>query len=394
MRGSELKQLFLAHVGQTSDGPMSIEVVKAEGCRIIDRNGKEYLDLISGISVANMGHGQASIVKAVQDQAARYMHTMVYGEHVQSPQVLLARELTDAIGEPFDSIYFVNSGSEAIEAAMKLAKRATGRYELVSFRNAYHGSSHGALSAMEQGPFSDAFLPLVPGILKLEYNDFEAIEEIHCRHAAVVVEVVQAEGGYLPAKPSYLEAIRQRCDDNGCLLIFDEIQTGFGRTGPLFAFQEEAVKPDILVMAKGMGGGMPLGAIAARKELMHLFTHQPVLGHITTFGGHPVSCAASRAALAFWQSEINPQRAKEIEQLFRAELECVPNSHISGRGAMLALHLNSTERMWKAVEQAWKKGLLIDWFLFNEAAFRIAPPLIITDEEIKEACAILRELLA
>jgi acetylornithine/succinyldiaminopimelate/putrescine aminotransferase len=393
MRGSELKQLFFAHVGQTSDGPMGIEIDHAEGCEIVDTNGRKYLDLISGISVATLGHSNPKIVKAVQEQAGRYMHTMVYGEHVQSPQVELASRLANHLGNGLDSLYFVNSGSEAIEAAIKLAKRSTGRYELISFKNAYHGSSHGALSLMGSQEFSNGYLPVVPGSTHLSFNRFEDIEKISCRHAAVVVEVIQSEAGYIPATAGFLQAIRERCDYTGSLLIFDEIQTGYGRTGPLFAFQEEGVRPDIICMAKAMGGGMPLGAIAASTELMKNFTEHPVLGHISTFGGHPVSCAASLAALSVWEDEILPERAKDIEKGFRARLADIPNTHITGRGAMLALHLGSSERMWENVKRAWQKGLLIDWFLFDDASFRIAPPLTISDEQIEFASDILHVLL-
>lgn len=372
---------------------MGIEVERALGCTITDTQGKEYLDFISGISVANMGHSHPRIVQAVQEQAARYMHTMVYGEHIQSPQVQLASALIDALGPGFEQVYFVNSGSEAIEAAMKLAKRATGRYEIAAFQNAYHGSSHGALSAMGSHTFSNAYLPLVPGVSHLPLNDEEAIASISCRHAAVIVEVIQAESGYLPANLDFLQALQKRCELTQTLLIFDEIQTGFGRTGPLFAFQDCGVSPDIICMAKGMGGGMPLGALATSKSIMQHFTEHPVLGHITTFGGHPVSCAASLAALQVWQEEIQQERAKEIEVRIRENLANIPQSHITGKGAMLALHLGDAARMWNNVGRAWNQGLLIDWFLFNDQAFRLAPPLVISDDEIDRATDILVNLL-
>lgn len=372
---------------------MGIEVASAKGCTILDQQGKSYLDLISGISVANMGHSHPRIVQAVQDQAGKYMHTMVYGEHIQSPQVQLARALTEALGEGFEQVYFVNSGSEAIEAAIKLAKRATGRFELVAFNLAYHGSTHGALSLMGSQQFSNGYLPLVPGVAHLPFNDIDALNEISCRHAAVIVEVIQAESGYLPADIEFLKALKKRCEQTQTLLIFDEIQTGYGRTGPLFAFQSAGLVPDMICMAKGMGGGMPLGAMATSKALMQHFTENPVLGHITTFGGHPVSCAASLAALQLWQEEIPKNRAQEIEARFRAQLVHIPNSHITGSGAMLALHLGDAQRMWNNVGKAWNQGLLIDWFLFNDQAFRISPPLVISDEEIDKATDILGNLL-
>jgi acetylornithine/succinyldiaminopimelate/putrescine aminotransferase len=393
VRGSDLKQLFLKHVGQTSDGPMAIDVKSATGCTIIDSSGKNYLDFISGISVASFGHSHPQIVKAVQVQAGKFMHTMVYGEHVQSPQVLLAKELTEELGGELNSVYFVNSGSEAIEAALKLSKRATGRYETISFEGAYHGSTHGALSLMGGQDFSNGYLPVVPGNTVLPYGLLSSIDHISHRHAAVVVEVVQSESGYRLPHAGFLKALERKCLDTGTLLIIDEIQTGFGRSGPLFAYQDEGIQPDIVAMAKAMGGGMPIGAIAASRSLMNNFTNNPVLGHITTFGGHPVSCASSLAALKIWKEEIPKGRTEQIELKLRQLLADIPNTEISGKGAMLALHLGSTDRMWKNVKKAWDKGLLIDWFLFNESAFRIAPPLIITDEELEHGSQIIHEIL-
>lgn len=394
MKGSELKNLFLHHVGQTSGEPMGISIERAEGCIIHSTDGREYLDCISGISVASLGHSHPRIVEAVQKQAASYMHTMVYGEHVQGPQVRLARAITQAIGCGLDSVYFVNSGSEAIEAALKLAKRATGRRQTVSFKGAYHGSSHGALSLMGDQHFSNGYLPLVPGNTVLDYNDIQGIQRIGAEHAAVVVEVIQSESGYCPAEEQFLLSLQERCRSVGALLILDEIQTGFGRSGPLFAFQDTALKPDMVAMAKAMGGGMPLGGIAASKKLMDHFTEHPVLGHITTFGGHPVSCAAALASLGVWQEEIDKGRAQAIEKGLRERLADIPQTHISGKGAMLALHLGSSKRMWDNVHRAWEKGLLIDWFLYNDAAFRLAPPLIITDEQLDVISETLHELLA
>jgi acetylornithine/N-succinyldiaminopimelate aminotransferase len=373
---------------------MGISIERAEGCIIHSADGREYLDCISGISVASLGHSHPRIVQAVQEQAASYMHTMVYGEHVQGPQVRLARAITEVIGCGLDSVYFVNSGSEAIEAALKLAKRATGRRQTVSFKGAYHGSSHGALSLMGDQHFSNGYLPLVPGNTVLDYNDIQGIQRIGSEHAAVVVEVIQSESGYCPADEQFLLSLQERCRSVGSLLILDEIQTGFGRSGPLFAFQDTTLQPDMVAMAKAMGGGMPLGGIAASKKLMDHFTEHPVLGHITTFGGHPVSCAAALASLGVWQEEIDKGRAQAIERGLRKRLADIPKTHISGKGAMLALHLGSSKRMWDNVHRAWGKGLLIDWFLYNEAAFRLAPPLIITDQQLDMISDTLHELLA
>lgn len=372
---------------------MAIHIEKAVGCKITDSVGQQYLDFISGISVASIGHSHPRVVQAVQQQAEKFMHTMVYGEHIQSPQVLLAQAITEELGGYLDSVYFVNSGSEAIEAALKLAKRATGRYQTISFQGAYHGSTHGALSLMGSQEFSNGYLPLVPGNTVLPYGDLSAIDKITDQHAAVVVEAIQSESGYQLPEPGFLSAIEKKCKDTGCLMIIDEIQTGFGRSGPLFAHQADGIKPDIVAMAKAMGGGMPIGGIAASKELMDHFTSNPVLGHITTFGGHPVSCAAALAALRVWKEEIPANRASEIEAKLRNDLSDIPNTSITGKGAMLALHLGSSERMWNNVKRAWKKGLLIDWFLFNDSAFRMAPPLIITDSELDEASEVLHDIL-
>jgi len=386
------KSLFYRHIAQTSPAPMALDVSHAMGSNIYDSEGKAYLDLISGISVSNLGHGQPKIIQAIKDQAEKFLHTMVYGEHIQAPQTLLAKALIDQLGNPFESVYFVNSGSEAIEGAIKLAKRHTNRFEILSFKNAYHGSTHGALSAMGGNLFSDGYLPLVPGFEKAHFNSFTDLEKITSKHAAVIIEPVQGEAGYVTANPGFLKAVRQKCDETNTLLIFDEIQSGFGRSGNLFAFQAEDVIPDILVMAKGMGGGMPLGAFVSSQSIMSNFMSLPVLGHITTFGGHPVSCAASKAALDLILSDNLLSHVKRLEILFK-ERFAKSGYDLSGKGLMLSIDVKSFENVLKVVEEAFGKGLLIDWFLFNDHSLRIAPPLNLSEMECDFACSILIEAI-
>ncbi len=386
---------FLNHVAQTSSEPMGLEVKRADGCWIEDLEGRRYLDLISGISVANLGHGRAEIVAAVREQAGLFMHTMVYGEHVQTPQVRLAERLVDALGDGFETVYFVNSGSEAIEAALKTAKRCTGRYEIASFVKSYHGSTHAALSAMHEPYFCDAFAPLVPGFKALSFNRFEDLESIDERCAAVLVEPIQAEAGCVEATEGFLAALRKRCDQVGALLIFDEIQTGFGRSGSLFAFQREGVIPDLIVLAKALGAGMPLGAVSGKAELFASLRDRPVLGHITTFGGHPVCCAAALAGLDLllrnaWISEADAKGRR-----FKSRLLSDPNvREISGRGLMLAVHLKKEGSAPEVARKARALGLITDWFLHTTGALRIAPPLAITKEEIDFACSVLSKALS
>jgi len=374
---------------------MGLEVHSAHGCYIEDTEGHRYLDLISGISVASLGHGNEKVVEAVRHQAGRYMHTMVYGEHVQTPQVHLAERLISLLGPGFETVYFVNSGSEAIEAAIKLAKRRTGRFHIGSFRQSYHGSTHAAMAAMHDAYYTDAFAPLVPGFVPLDYNNFDCLERIDHRCAAVLIEPLQAEAGCRTPVPGFLQALRDRCTEVGALLVFDEIQTGMGRTGSLFAFQREAVVPDLIVLAKALGAGMPLGAVAGSEEGFSVLKDRPVLGHITTFGGHPVSCAAALAGLEVlmesnWISEVADKEAR-----FRERLSSIPGvSGINGRGLMLAIGLESPERVLRVVASARSKGVLVDWFLHQPSALRIAPPLPISEDEIEGACALLSAALA
>ncbi|MCX7744547.1 MAG: aspartate aminotransferase family protein [Flavobacteriales bacterium] len=386
-----LRSLFLQHQGQTSPEPLMLEIVKARGVLLTDRNRKRYMDLISGISVSNLGHGYPSVVRAIQKQMRKYMHLMVYGEIIQSPQVQLARKLATLLPENLQMVYYVNSGSEAIEGAVKLAKRYTGRFETVSFAKAYHGSTQGALSLMGDEYFKQAFRPLVPGNKILRYNCEEDLKKISCRTAAVIVEPVQGEAGYVPAQAAWLKKLRERCNEVGALLIFDEIQTGYGRTGKLFAFEHYGVVPDVLVLAKGFGGGMPLGAFIASRDIMLCLTHNPVLGHITTFGGHPVSCAASLATLKVLLQKPYIQEVASKEALFRQYLVHPAIKQISGKGLMLAVEFESEAFNKQVIARCLEKGILTDWFLFNAQSLRLSPPLVITSEQIKKACKIILE---
>lgn len=383
------RQLFLQHVGQTSDFPLRLEIESAKGIYMYDSDGKSYIDLISGVSVSNVGHLHPSVVNAVQKQAETYMHLMVYGEYIQSPQVTYAKILTDFLPEKLSSVYFVNSGSEAIEGALKLAKRFTGRSEIIAFKNAYHGSTHGALSVMGNEDFKNSFRPLLPDIRFLDFNDEQSILQISEKSACVLVEPIQGEGGIRVPEDNFLQKLRKRCDETGTLLIFDEIQTGFGRTGSLFAFQEFNVVPDIMAIAKGMGGGMPIGAFVSSNEIMSVFKTNPVLGHITTFGGHPVSCAAAIASLKTIINEKLHETVKQKGQLFRDLLDHPQIREIRGVGLFMAVELKDFEQVKKVIDIAVTKGLVTDWFLFHDSAFRIAPPLIINEKQIKEACNIL-----
>jgi acetylornithine/succinyldiaminopimelate/putrescine aminotransferase len=379
------KALFLKHLGQTSPTPPALRFVHAQGAYLTDENGKKYLDLISGIGVSNLGHGQPEVVQAVQDQAARHMHLMVYGEFILDPQVELGNRLAALLPPTLSTVFLVNSGTEAIEGAMKLAKRATGRPNFLAFHNAYHGSTQGALSLMGGDDYRQGYFPLIPGVQHAAFNHPDAFAAIDQHTAAVVVEVIQGEAGYIPAQKTWLQQLRKHCSAMGALLIFDEIQSGFGRTGHLFAFEAYGVVPDVLVMAKAMGAGMPLGGFAASRKLMGHLAHHPVLGHLTTFGGHPVSCAAALAGLNILQRDELPQRALELEQYFRANLRHPLIQGIQGKGLMLALQLDHFDRVMKVIERCYHHGLITDWFLFNNQSIRLAPPLTLTPEEAEEA---------
>lgn len=385
------KQLFFANLAQTTDFPLALEMDRAEGVTIWDTEGKPYIDLISGISVSNIGHRHPQVVEAIKEQVDKHMHLLVYGEYIQGPQVQLAKAITDALGHDLSSVYLVNSGSEAIEGAMKLAKRFTGRRNIVAFDKAYHGSTQGALSIIGEEEFRRGYRPLLPGITHIPFNTEEGFHHINEHTAAVFVETVQGEAGYHPPHPGFLQALRDRCDEVGALLVFDEIQAGFGRTGSLFAFEQEEVYPDIVTLAKGMGGGMPIGAFVSKKHIMDSLKENPILGHITTFGGHPVSCAASLASLQAIQEGELWKNATNGEKLFRKLLVHPLIKEVRGRGYMLAVQLDTFERVQKVIEYCLKNGVITDWFLFNDTALRLSPPLIISDEEIEVSCKVILE---
>lgn len=388
---ASLKQLFFANVAQTTNFPLAIEMSSAEGIFIYGSDNKPYMDLISGISVSNLGHRHPKVTEAIHQQVDTHMHLLVYGEFVQHAQVKLAEKLTALLPKGMDNLYVVNSGAEAIDGALKLAKRYTGRSRIFSFNNAYHGSTHAALSIMGSEEYKRAYRPLLPDTYSLPYNDIDALQQIDEHTACVVAEVVQGEAGYIPGTDDFLKALRKRCDKVGALLIFDEIQTGFGRTGKLFAWEHSQVKPDIITMAKAMGGGMPIGAFAASSEIMGALKDNPILGHITTFGGHPVSCAAALANLEALLEEKWMETVTEKAALFK-ELLVHPNIfEVRGSGLMMAIQLDTFEHVQQVIAYCLQNGLITDWFLFNERALRIAPPLIITEEQIREACRILLE---
>jgi acetylornithine/succinyldiaminopimelate/putrescine aminotransferase len=389
-----LRELFYRHLSQTSAEPLSIEIDRAEGIHLYAPDGTSYIDLISGIAVSNVGHCHPNVVKAVQEQAAKYMHLLVYGEIIQSPQVILAQRLANALPANLSSVYFVNSGSEAIEGAIKLAKRFTGRTGILSCQNAYHGSTSGAMSIMGNDAFTRSFRPLIPDCKRIRFGDCRDLEQITSDTAAFVVEVVQGEAGVRFADTIYWQQVRQRCNQMGALLIFDEIQTGFGRTGTLFALEQTGVFPDVLTLAKGMGGGMPLGAFISSVEIMHSLTHDPVLGHLTTFGGHPVSCAAALASLDIIEDEQLYQTANDKALLFESLLADLPLvKEFRKRGLMMALEFGDRQLNFEVIHQCLQRGILTDWFLFCDTAMRLAPPLIISEEEIRTVCHRMQDVI-
>ncbi len=381
------RELFFRFLAQTSDAPLAIEIEHAEGIWLTGADGRKYIDLISGISVSNTGHRHPAVVKAIKDQADQYLHLMVYGEYIEAPQAKLASRLTSLLPPSLSNVYLVNSGSEAVEGALKLAKRYTGRKEIIAFNNAYHGSSHGSLSVMGNADMRDPFGPLLPGIKHIDINNIPNLEAITTETACVIIEPVQGEAGVIPGSHDFITSLRKQCSETGCLLIFDEVQTGFGRTGSMFAFEQYGIVPDILVVAKGMGGGMPIGAFIASHEIMLSLSHDPALGHITTFGGHPVSCAASLANI---EVIINEKLVEQVElksSLFRKMLarhRAVKDYRSAG--LLIAVELENEKAVQTVIHHCLADGLILDWFLFNPKSIRIAPPLIITEEEIKTAC--------
>ncbi len=387
-KSASLRSLFFRHVAQTSPGPLALEIERAEGCWLYGRNGERWLDLIAGIGPSVLGHRHPRVQNAVQQQLEAYWHTLVYGEFVLSPQVRLAQLLAENL-PGLDSVFFTNSGTEATEGAMKLAKRATGRTQFIACKNAYHGSTQGAASLMWPKDFTEAFQPLLPGIRHVGFNETTDLEIIDQETAAVVVETVQGEAGLIPPNPAWLLALRQRCNEVGALLILDEIQAGMGRTGHLFAFEKYGIMPDILLLAKGFGGGMPLGAFVARRELMQTLSHDPVLGHITTFGGHPVCVAASLATLEILLEGDLLAQVSVKEALFKSLLVHPAIRELRSAGLWLAVDLADAAKVQSVIQHCIQHGVITDWFLFNDRSLRIAPPLTISEEEIRLACDVI-----
>lgn len=387
------RQLFLDHVGQTSQAPLCLNIVKAGGSYMWDADEKKYIDLIAGISVCNVGHRHPKVVEAIKKQVDDYMHIMVYGELIENPQVLYAKKITEYLPASLNAVFYTASGSEATEGAMKLAKRYTGRTQIISFKHSYHGSTQGALSVMGSEYWQQAFRPLLPGITQLTYNNTEDLRHITHETACVIAETIQAEAGVNLPDPAWLKALRNRCTQTGTLLVLDEIQCGFGRNGSLWAFEQFDIVPDILLLGKALGGGMPLGAFVSDKKIMDALTHDPVLGHINTFGGHPVSCAAGLAAFEVLLQEKIVESVYTKEQLFLSLLKHPLIRKVNSKGLMIAVYFDSFETNKRIIDTLIEKGIFTDWFLFAAEALRIAPPLNISDSDIRDACSKLLEVL-
>ena len=392
-----LRKQFLEHVGQTSPSPMMVEVTRAEGSFFYTPDNKRYFDLVAGVSVSNVGHANADVIAAVQKQASDYMHVMVYGEMIERPQVEYARSIAELLPGELNCVYFVNSGAEAVEVALKLVKRHTGRTELISMKRAYHGSTHGAMSMMgtpEGEEWKAEFRPLLPDVKSIKFNSFDDLQQITERTAGVLCEVVQGEAGVRLPNPKWLKALKERCNEVGALLIFDEIQTGMGRTGEMFACAKYGIEPDVVCLAKAFGGGMPLGGVVANKRVLDSFTHNPCLGHITTFGGHPVCCAAGLAALNYLKNNNVVESVESKGALFESLLKDHSRVlEIRRSGLLLAVELGKSEHLYHLMEIFKEEGIMSDWFLYCDTAFRISPPLTISEPEIKECCQIIRRSL-
>ena len=384
-----LRLLFLNHNAQTTDFPLSLEITHAEGLFLFDQAGKKYLDLISGIGVSSIGHRHPKVIDAIKNQADRYLHLMVYGEYIQTPQTLLAAKLATLLPANLSSIYLVNSGSEAIEGAMKLTKRYTGRSEIIACKNSYHGSTHGALSIMGNETFKQAYRPLLPDIRFIDFGEIAEIEKISTKTAAVFIETIQGEAGIKIADKTYWKALRAKCTETGTLLVLDEIQCGIGRSGKFTAFEHYDIVPDILVLAKALGGGMPIGAFISSADIMNALKENPILGHITTFGGHPLNCAAALATLEVLESENLIESVIDKGNLFKTLLIHPKIIGVRGQGLMLAVQLKDFEFNKRVIDECIENGLIVDWFLHCDDSMRIAPPLTISTEEIQSACAII-----
>lgn len=381
----DVRSSFYDHIAQTSDAPMGLEIEKAEGCYIHTTDGRSFVDLISGIAVSSLGHRHPNVIAAIKEQLNQHLHVMVYGEFIQKPQSEFAQLLCDQLPDQLDRVYFVNSGTEANEGALKLAKKSTGRSKFVAFKNSYHGDTHGSLSVTGRDVYRNPYLPLLPDVTFIEFNDPDQLDWIDEETAAVIMEPIQGEGGIIPAETEWLKAVRRRCDETGAVLIFDEIQTGFYRTGSLFAFQHYGVVPDILCLAKAMGGGMPMGAFVSSSDRFEAFKHDPPLNHVTTFGGHPVSCAAAHANLQTLLDGDFEQKAFRIAELACHILRGDGITEVRGRGAMLGLQLRDAELTQNVVEYCFEKGIILGWTLHSNSLVRIAPPLVI-DERLLETC--------
>ncbi|GGH02396.1 aspartate aminotransferase family protein [Parapedobacter pyrenivorans] len=388
------RQLFLLNTAQTSHTPRLIEIDRAEGVYLYGPNGEKYIDLVSGFAVSNIGHRHPRVLQAIANQLDKFLHVTVYGEFIQAPQVALATKLLAVLPERYDTVYFTNSGTEATEGAMKIAKKFTQRREIIAAEKAYHGSTQGALSLIGNPAYHTAYAPLLPEINFIRYNHIDDLDKITTATAAVILEAVQGEAGIRIPDVNYMQAVRKRCDEMGALLILDEIQTGFGRTGKLFAFQHYGIQPDILLLAKGMGGGMPIGAFVANKAIMDVIKENPMLGHITTFGGHPVSCAAALASLHVILDEHLVEGVERKAQLFRQYLQHPQINEIRGIGLMLCLQLDTFDQVECISRKCAENGVIIDWFLHCETALRIAPPLTISEAEIATACNVILEAIA
>lgn len=394
------RQLFQNYLAQTSDSPLMIEIMRAKGIYLFSPNKQKYIDLISGIAVSSLGHSHPKVVNAVIKQSKKFMHLMVYGEYIQNPQLRLAKKLLDTIPQStnnqqlnLDNVYFVNSGSEAVEGALKLAKRYTQRTEIISCINAYHGSTHGALSVGGSEKFKNAYRPLLPDVKHIRFGQMTDIEQITEKTACLIIETVQGESGVRIANLAYWQAIREKCTQTGTLLILDEIQSGFGRTGKFWAFEHYHILPDILLCAKGMGGGMPIGAFIAPQKIMEVFKNNPILGHITTFGGHPVSCAASWATINTILEEDLLSQIPKKEELFRKLLIHPKIKEVRALGLMMAVEFESFEVLKPIIDKGINLGVITDWFLFCDNSMRIAPPLIISEKQIRKACELILQAI-
>jgi len=386
-----LRQLFLANNAQTTDFPLLLEFERAGGIYMYDASGKPYIDLISGIGVSSLGHSNPYVINAIKEQLDKYMHLMVYGEYVQTPQVRFAEKLVSILPSQLTSVYFVNSGAEAVEGALKLAKRYTGRGKIISCHNSYHGSTNGALSVMGNEEYKQAYRPLLPGVNFIRFNHLDDLELITGETACVIIETLQGEAGIRVPDKAYMQALRGRCTETGALLILDEIQAAFGRTGKLFAFEHFDIVPDILLLAKALGGGMPVGAFISSNKIMGALKENPILGHITTFGGHPVCCAAGLAALGVLLNENLVEQVDAKEKLFRELLVHPAIKEVRGKGLMLAIELENFELNKKIIDRCIANGVVVDWFLHCSNSMRIAPPLTITHDEIRKACEVITE---